>query len=235
MLAVEATETAHAEAPPRRGKVVTALRGLAVLLLGGLTSMEVLALCIGFVSVVGLLWTTHTVPPERLLTEPTLRVAWVLAVVAVVRPLTWVPYVLLFVGLRALMRRVSPQGRPWVRNLVSNLLTLALLAVAAALVFLAVPGSVRWTQSALGFAMGTVDFDRLGTATGTWDAARVAVGVGAFVLLRPVVPPLSLGLDLAVRPILGFVRGARGTVDKVFLAVTAVFGIGVAVLEAIRR
>ena len=139
-------------APEQRGATRRFARALAALLLGGLTSMEVLALSIGFVATMGVLWATHTVAPERLITEPAQRVGWILAVVAVLRPVTWIPYLMVFVGLRRLGDLVGPGSRPWVRNLTAHLLTVGLLVGAVALIFLAVPGSARWTASALGFS-----------------------------------------------------------------------------------
>src|SRR5262249_4913302 len=90
----------RAEGRPRPARRVA--RGLAALLLGGLTSMEVLALTIGFVAAMAVLWATHTTAPERLITEPSQRVGWILAVVAVLRPVTWIPYLIVFEVLRRL-------------------------------------------------------------------------------------------------------------------------------------
>jgi len=218
-------DTIAPEAPARNGRVRTFLRGVAAFVLGGLTSMELLALIVGFVAVMGLLWASDAVAPESLVTEPWLRSAWVLSVVAVVRPLTWIPYAAVFVGLDRLVAWVGPDVRPWRRRLLSHAGTLMVLFGCVGLVFLLVSSAYRWTLSALGFVAGTVSIVDLGTATGRWTPHAVAALAAAFVLIRPVVPPVGLDLDLAARPFLGFVGGGRGRFDKALTIAAAVVAV----------
>jgi len=227
-------EAVAADAPPERGPIRRGLLAVAALLLGGLTSMELLALALGFVAVIGLLWTTHTVAPETLITDPRLRAAWVAAVLAVTRPLTWIPYIVLFLGLRRAGTWLASGSRRWRSNLLVNLLTVGFLAAAVGLAFLAVPGAARWTNSALGFATGTVGFAGLGTQAGRWGARRITLVAGAFVLVRPALPPLAMDFDLAARPALGFVEGRRGRFDRWLLWAALAVGAASAGLAAIR-
>jgi len=207
-------DTIAPEAPAGHGPVRKALLEVAALLLGGLTSMELLALIVGFVAVTGLLWASNAVAPETLVTEPWLRSAWILSVVAVVRPLTWIPYAAVFVGLDRLVAWVGPDVRRWRRRLLSHAGTLMVLSGCGGLVFLLVPSASRWTLSGLGFVAGIVSIADLGTATGRWAPDTIAAVAAAFVLIRPVVPPVGPDLDLAARPFLGFVGGGRGRFDK---------------------
>jgi hypothetical protein len=207
-------DTLAPEAPPAPGPVRKAVRGVAAFVLGGLTSMELLALIVGFVAVMGLLWASNAVAPETLVTEPWLRSAWILSVVAVVRPLTWIPYASVFVGLNRLVGWVGPEVRQTRSRLLAHAGTLVILSGCVGLVFLLLPSAYRWTLSAMGFVAGTVSIADLGTATGRWAPGTVAAVAAAFVLIRPVVPPVGLDLDLAARPFLGFVGGVRGRFDK---------------------
>jgi hypothetical protein len=197
-----------------RGAARRAVRRLLGFLLGGLDAMEVLALTVGFVAVVGLLWATDGVAPETLVTDRWLRAGWAIAVVGVLRPLTWIPYVLAFTGLRQLGRWIAPRVSRVLVNALANLGTLAILGLAIEVAARAVGNAARWAESVLGFLTGTVGFSGLGTDTGTWDASRVAAVVAVFILVRPLVPPLDTHLDLAARPILGFVEGGRGRFDR---------------------
>jgi hypothetical protein len=210
-----------------------AFRGGAALVLGGLTAIEVLALVVAFVSVVGLLWATDLVAPETLLTESWLRAGWVVAVVGVLRPFTWIPWVLAFVTLRRGVRSLAPGARPLAMNALSNVGTAALVAGAAVLVLAAVDGAARWTASALGFVAGTVRFEDLGTATGHWDALRVLAMALVMILIRPVVPPFNLELDLAARPLLGFVEGGRGRFDRWLFGLAVVLGVVAGIAAAL--
>jgi hypothetical protein len=226
------TEEFWASAPPDRA--LRAAGGVGSFLLGGLSSMEVLALVVGFVTIVGLLWMTGTVPPESLLTSSWLRAGWALSVLAVVRPVTWIPYALVFLVVRRLLSAVSPGRRPALRNGVVHVATLAVLGAAAAVVLASVQGAARWTASAMGFLMGTVDIAGLGHTAGRWNGARVAAAIAAFVLIRPVLPPLGRDLDLRVRPMLWFVEGRRGRVDAWLVGVTCVAGVIVGAIAALK-
>ena len=202
----------------RTGAVGWTLRGITALILGGLTAMEMLALAVGFVAVVGLLWATGAVPPEHLVTDPWLRAGWALTLIGVLRPITWIPFVLLFLGLRALGRSIAGRAASILLNGLAALAALLLLGLLGWAVLSTMDGATRWTLSVLGLLTGTVGFSGLGTETGSWDAGRVASVVAVFVLVRPLVPPLGLDLDLEARPLLGFVDGMRGTVDRWLVA-----------------
>src|SRR5262245_39697953 len=83
----------RAPAARRAGPVRRVGRGVASLLLGGLTTMEIIAGAVAVISVTLLLWATDTVSPERLVTGAGFRAAWILLVMALIRPVTWIPYV----------------------------------------------------------------------------------------------------------------------------------------------
>jgi hypothetical protein len=225
-------ETARAQPVAEAGPGRRFLRGVATLLLGGLTAMELLAATIVFVAVIGFLWATDRAAPESLVTTGWMRAAWVMAVVAVVRPITWLPYLGIFAGLRGIERAVAPDARSWVRNLVAHIATVASAVVVLALVFLAVPGAERWTLSVLGFSTGTVDVGQLGTATGRWGSSQLAFGIAAVVAIRPVIPPLALDLEPSVLPILGFVEGTRGRLDRWLLWIAVAAGLTAAAIAA---
>lgn len=208
--------------------------GVGSFLLGGLTSMEVLALVVGFVTVVGLLWMTGTVAPESLPTSSWLRAGWALSVVAVLRPVTWIPYAVVFLGVRRLLSVVSPGRRPGLRNGVAHAAAVAMLAAAAVVVLASVRLAARWAASAVGFVMGTVDIAGLGHTAGRWDGARIAAAIAAFVLIRPVLPPLGRDLDLRARPMLWFVEGRRGRVDAWLVGVACAAGVVVGAIAALR-
>jgi hypothetical protein len=220
---VVGTEDVTAE--EHRGVARRLVRGLMAFLLGGVNAMELLALTIGFLAVVGLLWATDRVAPETLVTDRWLRAAWAVAVIGVLRPLTWIPYVLAFAGLRQLGRWIAPRANRVLVNALANLGVLAILALAIAVAGRALGTAARWTESVLGFLTGTVGFSGLGTDTGTWDASRIAAVVAVLVLVRPVVPPLDTRLDLAPLPILGFVEGGRGRFDRWLTGVAAVLAL----------
>jgi hypothetical protein len=207
------------------------LAGVGRLVLGGLTAMEVLALAVGFVAVVGLLWATGAVPPEHLVTDPWLRAGWALTLIGVLRPITWVPFVFLFLGLRALARSIAGRGSSILLNALAAAGALAALGLGAWVVLSLVDGASRWTLSVLGLLTGTVGFSGLGTQTGSWGAAQVAAIIAVLVLVRPLLPPLGLDLDLEVRPLLGFVDGPRGTIDRWLIAVAAAVALCSAVVS----
>jgi hypothetical protein len=209
-------------------------RGVATLLLGGLTAMELLAAAVSFVAVMGLLWMTDRTAPESLVTTGWMRAAWAMAVVAVIRPITWLPYLGIFVGIRAIERAIAPEAKPLVRNLVAHAVSLVLASLLVALVFLAVPAIERWTLSVLGFATGSVDVGDLGTATGQWTLWRLVVGIVAFLLIRPLIPPLDLDLDPALRPLLGFVPGSRGAFDRALVGMATAVGLVAGAMALVR-
>jgi hypothetical protein len=215
------------------GPFARAGRGIATLLLAGLTSMEVMALAVASVAVVGFLWLADAVAPDRLVTDASIRGTWAVMVLAVIRPITWAPYVLLFLGFQAMADALAPGWSVVVRNLAANLGALAALAGGAWLVFAAIPGSSTDALSFLGFLTGAVPPEDLGRVAGEWDTVRAAAVVAGALLVRIVLPPLRRDLDLSGEPVLGFVSGARGRVDRVVLvavviASVALVGIGLA-------
>jgi hypothetical protein len=210
------------ESHGRQGAFRTLGRGLGTLVLGGLSSMEIIALAVLFIGVMGFLWMTDVVEPERLVTDATLSSVWAVMVLAVVRPITWVPYWLLFLGLQAMADAAAPRRSVAMRNLVGNLGAAAALGLMAWLVFVAIPESSTAVLSFLGFLTGAVLLEDLGEATGEWDALRVGAVVAGALLLRILIPPLGRDLDLSGEPILGFVSGARGRLDRVAVVVAVV-------------
>lgn len=179
--------------------------------------MEIVSLGVLFIGVMGFLWVTDLVAPERLVTDASLSSTWAVLVLAVIRPVTWAPYWLLFLGLQAMADAIAPRRPAILRNVLANLGTLAALGLIAWLLFVAVPGSTAPVLSFLGFLTGAVLLEDLGEVAGQWDALRVAAVVGGVLLLRIFLPPLGRDLDLSGEPILGFVSGARGGFDRIAL------------------
>jgi hypothetical protein len=213
-------------------------RGVAAVVLGGLSSMEIISLAVLLIGIMAFLWMAQVVDPERLVTEPSLSGAWAVTVLAVIRPVTWVPYWLVFLGLQAMADAVAPRSSILLRNAVANLGTLAVLALVTWLLFAAIPGWSTDSLSFLGFLTGGVSLEDLGNVTGHWDGPRVAAVVGGAVLLRVLLPRLGRDLDLSGEPILGYESGARGRLDRIALLIAAVgsvilVSIGLA-LQAVR-
>jgi hypothetical protein len=206
----------------RQGALRAFGRGVASVVLGGLSSMEIVALALSFIGIMAFLWMAGVVAPERLVTEASLSGTWAVTVLAVIRPITWVPYWLVFLGLRAMADAMAPRRSTLLRNAAANLGTLAVLAATAWLMFAAFPGWSTGALSLLGFLTGGVPLEDLGNVPGHWDAPRVAAAVGGVLLLRILLPPLGRDLDLSVEPILGFVSGARGRLDRIALVIAAV-------------
>jgi hypothetical protein len=190
---------------------------VATLLLGGLTTAEVLAVAIGTVAVMALLWATDTVDPERLITGAGFRAAWILLVLGILRPVTWIPYLLPFLAFRKLFDMAMPGRREMLRNVLAHLATIAILAGVIWLIVATVQGAGMNIVSGLAFGTGSGSFDTLGTFRGDWTGGRIALLVGAIVLVRLVLPPLGPDVDPSHEPVLGFARGARGTFDRYIL------------------
>jgi hypothetical protein len=196
------------------------------LLLGGLTTAEVLAIAIGTVAVMALLWATDTVDPERLITGAGFRAAWILLVLGILRPLTWVPYLLPFLAFRRLLDAAMPGRQELLRNVLAHLMTIGVLAGVVRLIVATVQGAGTSILSGLAFGTGSGSFDTLGTFRGDWTDARIALLLGTIVLVRLVVPPLGRDVDLSHEPVLGFARGARGTFDRYVLMAVGVAACG---------
>jgi hypothetical protein len=213
----------------RRGPFRRAGGGLAAFLLGGLTTIEVIAVAIASVAATALLWATGTVAPERLVTEPAFRAAWILLLLMVLRPITWAPYVLPFMGFRAAIDVMAPGRRAWLRHLLAHLATVAVLGGAAWLVVSVVAGSGTDILSWLAFATGSGSFDTLGSFRGDWTVGRIVLVVAVVLLGRVLLPPLGTDLDLSREPVLGFAEGARGTFDRYLVEVVAAAGVALGV------
>jgi len=224
-------------AAPPRAVVSRAGRWLALFLLGGLTSMELIAIAVGFMGTMGFLWITDAVPPERLVTDPWLRSAWIGVVLALARPVTWVPYLVPFLALRWLGDSVMKKTSLPVRNSLANLATIAVLAGAVAISVATIRRAGTLILSGLAFSTGSGRFAELGTFRGDWTAGRIALIAAAAIVVRVMMPPLGPDLDLSHEPILGFASGVRGRVDRYLLvAVTAaaLLLVGLAAFVALR-
>jgi hypothetical protein len=223
--------------PEPRGALARIRRAFAGLLLSGLTSIEVISLAVACIAGVGFSWMAGLLDPESLITDRWIRSTWAVLVISVLRPITWIPYALLFLSLRRVADGLAARRSTALRNASANLGTIGVLALAAWLVFVAVPGSATAVSSVLAFVTGSGSFEDLGAVGADWDPLRVAaVAVGAL-LLRVVVPPLGRDFDLLDEPILGFVSGARGRFDRIALITVIVVAVvlgGVGAVLAIR-
>ena len=201
-------------------------RAVATFLLGGLTTAEILAVAIGAVAVMALLWATDTVEPERLISGAGFRAAWILLVLAILRPLTWIPYLLPFLAFRKLFDAAMPGRRELLRNILAHLVAVGLLAGVMWLIVATIQGAGTSILSGLAFATGSGSFETLGTFRGDWTGGRIAFLVGAIVVVRLVLPPLGRDVDLSHEPVLGFARGDRGMFDRYVLLAVGVAAIG---------
>lgn len=205
--------------PRTGGRVKAFVHGLTSFALGGLTTMEVIALAVAYVAVMGFLWMSGIVEPERLVTHPAFRSAWAITVLALLRPVTWTPYLIPFVACRWLAHEVLGKQRPIVRNLVAHLATIAVLLGAVWLLALVVQGAVTAILSGLAFVTGSGSLSTLGAFRGDWNLARIAGVVAMVVVVRLVLPPLDQDLDLSAEPVLWFGSGGRGRFDRIALLV----------------
>jgi hypothetical protein len=215
---------------PAGGSFRSAGRAVATFLLGGLTTIEVMAIAIGTVAAVALLWATHTAEPERLITGAGFRAAWILLVLGILRPLTWIPYLLPFLAFRKLFDVAMPGRREALRNLLAHLVTIGILASVTWLIVATVQGAGTSILSGLAFATGSGSFDTLGAFRGDWTSGRIGLLVAAVVVLRLFLPPLGRDLDVSHEPVLGFARGLRGTFDRYVLMVVGVAGLGIGLI-----
>jgi hypothetical protein len=200
-------------------------RAVATFVLGGLTTIELIAIAAGYIAVVGYLWMADIVQPERLVTDPWLRGAWVVVVVSLLRPVTWIPYWLCFMGFRRLADFLLRRRGAWVRNTLANLGTLGVLAGIVAVVVSQVASAGTFVLSALAFVTGSGRFKDIGHFRGDWTGWRIAGVIAGFVLLKLFLPPLDRSLDLSHEPILGFSSGGRGRFDRYALVVVLVAGV----------
>jgi hypothetical protein len=199
----------------RRGRA--AGRAVAAFFLGGLTTIELIALALVYMAVTGFLWLADVVEPERLFTEPFLRSLWLIVVLAMLRPLTWVPYTVLLRSFGWIGDALAPGRWVLLRNAIANLATIAVLGAVMALMVASIDGAGTAILSALAFVTGSGTFDGLGSFRGDWTTARIAAVVGGVVLLRLFLPPLDTDLGPSGQPVLGFVSGRRGRFDRAVL------------------
>jgi hypothetical protein len=191
--------------------------GLVRFVLSGLSTMEIVGLAVAFVAVMAFLWLTGLTRPERLVTEPALRSAWLVATLALVRPVTWIPYLLPFVAFRAFLRWIEGERRPLLVNGIAHALTVATLAFALLMIAFVVQEAVTAVLSGLAFITGSGSPSTLGSFRGDWNPVRIA-GVAALVVaFRVIVPPLGDDLDLDREPLLWFQNGSRGRFDRIAL------------------
>jgi hypothetical protein len=205
-----------------RGPVKRIANGVAGFALTGLSTMEVITLAVAYVAVMGFLWMSGTVEPERLVTNAGFRSAWVIVALALLRPMTWIPYAVLFVAFRKLSDALLDESRPLVRNGVAHLLTIGSLAGVLWLLALVVEGAVSAVLSGLAFLIGSGSLSTLGEFRGDWNLARAAGVVAIVLVVRLVLPPLDRDLGLSKDPVLWFGSGSRGRFDRTaFLVVVA--------------
>jgi hypothetical protein len=211
-------------------------RGLATFVLGGFTTMELIAIAVGYIAIVGFLWMADIVQPERLVTDPWSRGAWLVVVISLLRPVTWAPYWLCFTGFRWLVDAMFRRRKAWVRNTLANLGTVGVLAGMVAVVVSQVARVGTFVLSALAFVTGSGRFKDVGHFRGDWTGWRIAGVIAGFLLLKLFLPPLDRSLDLSHEPILGFASGGRGRFDRylllgVIVAGAALSGVGAFLLS----
>jgi hypothetical protein len=216
---LEFDRTTRSRQPRRVGPIRRAGLGVSSFLLAGLTTMEIIAAAVGMIAVTTLLWATETVSPERLVTGSGFRSAWILLVLALIRPVTWIPYVALFLLWRPIWDAVIPGVRTILRNALAHAATVGVLAGVSWVVVNAVRRAGTAVLSAMAFATGSGSYDTLGTFRGDWTTPRVGLVVVAVVLVRLFLPPIGTDLDLSRQPVLGFAEGGRGRFDRILLVV----------------
>jgi hypothetical protein len=206
------------EAPDQpESRPASPLDTLWSLLLGGLTSAEVLAFGLVAVSAVAALWGTNVVQPQGLITEGWLRALWAAVLLGVLRPATWLPYLGVFAGARRLAAGVAPEASERARNAGAHVVTIAVLGGASLVAIVAVPGAGRFLASAFGFLSGAIGVDDLGRSLGSWALGPVVWIALVAVFIRPFVPPVHPDLSPVVSPLLGFPPGSRGHIDRVLV------------------
>jgi hypothetical protein len=211
----------RSEGSPRGAGPGVVARGFAALLLRGLTSMELIALAVAYVGAVAFAWVAGLVPPERLITQPSLRAGWALVVLSLLRPLTWLPFVVVLIPFRRLFDALVPDRSRRLRNSLAGLATLAVLAGVGWLVLATFEHAATTVASVLAFLTARGRLEDLGNVPGDWGVGWVAVVAAGVLLIRVGLPPLDGYLGLSEEPILGFVSGARGRFDRIALFLSA--------------
>lgn len=195
-----------------RPNLGAAARALA---LGGLSSAEILAVALVATAAVAASWASGALLPEDLVTEPWLRGLWAALVLAIIRPLTWLPYLGAFAGIRRLTKGIDVSER--MQTAVSHVGAVVLVGGLTAVVLLAIEGGARFAASTLGFLAGAIPLEDLGSSLGSWPVWRILVVAVAVVLIRPVVPPVGPDLSIEIGPVLGLPPGWRGRIDTMLL------------------
>jgi hypothetical protein len=204
---------------PNGGVLHPLFRGVGDILLTGLSTIEVVGLSLAFVAVAAFLWMSGAVEPESLVTDPVFRSAWIIAALALIRPLTWVPYLLVFGAFRKLTGLIAEDRRDTVLGAVAHALTISAFIGGLWLLTLVVDGIVTALLSGLALLTGSGSLARLGRFRGDWNAARVAGVAAIFLIVRVVLPPLDRDLGRSREPLLWFPGGARGRIDRIGLLV----------------
>ena len=209
-------------------------RSVASFFLTGFTTVELVAIAIAYLGLVAFLWMTDVITLDRLFLDPLLRSVMLLLAVAMLRPITWIPYAAVFVGLRRVVEAAAPRQPRLVRNAVAGGATIAILLVGLAVSLAAIDGSGRMVRSAVHFVLGGGSFNGIGSGTFQWTFARVMAVLATVVLGRVFLPPLDLDLNLSDEPILGYPTGRRrDRLDRWLLAAALIMaavltGIGLA-------
>jgi hypothetical protein len=206
------------EAPEQpEGRPASPRDTVFALLLGGLSSAEILAFGLAAVSAVAALWGTDVLQPQDLITEGWLRALWAAVLLGTLRPVTWLPYLAAFAGARRIAMALAPEASDRARNAGAHLVTLVTLGALVLLVLVVVPGTGRFVASAIGFVAGAIGVDDLGTSLGSWALGPVLWVALVAVFVRPFVPPVRSDLSPDVGPLLAFPPGSRGRVDRVLV------------------
>jgi hypothetical protein len=212
-------------------------RGAASFVLGGFSTVELVAIAVAYLGLTGNLWLGGTIDFERLFTDPLLRSVWLLLVLAMVRPITWLPYVAALAGYRRLAEVAAPRLGEVARNAVANAATIVTLVVIGIIAIGAIPGATGAVRAGTAIVLGNGSFDDVGAARVDWTFVRVVAVMLAVVLGRLFVPPLGLDLDRSDEPILDYPSGRRGTFDRWLLALalaSSVVLVGLGVLHRVR-
>ena len=156
------------------------------------------------------------------MTNAGFRSAWIILALALLRPITWIPYALLFVAFRKLYDALLDESRPLLRHAMAHVLTIGSVAGVLWLLALVVEGAISAVLSGLAFLTGSGSLSTLGEFRGDWNLTRAAGVVAIVLVVRLVAPPLDRDLGLSKDPVLWFGSGSRGRFDRIaFLAVVA--------------
>jgi hypothetical protein len=200
-------------------------RRIAAFFLTGFSTVELVAIAVAYLGLTGYLWLNGTIDFERLFTDPLLRSMWLLLVLAMLRPITWLPYMAALAGYRRLAEVAAPRRSEVLRNALANAATILTLLVVGIIAIGAIPGATGAVRGATAIVLGNGSFDDVGAARVDWTLVRVLAVLAAVVLGRLFVPPLGPDLDRSDEPILDYPSGRRGTLDRWLLALGLAAGV----------